>query len=135
MRLDIGCGKNKKPGYIGLDRVSMPGVDIVCNLEKEKIPIEDNSIDEVYSMHFMEHVTDLLVVMEEVWRVSKNNAKITIAVPYFTSVGAFRDPTHKQFFSYDTNISSLPSSGPINPYPFIGSDHLYFAFFHKFIRD
>ena len=102
MRLDIGCGKNKKPGYIGLDRVSMPGVDIVCNLEKEKIPIEDNSIDEVYSMHFMEHVTDLLVVMEEVWRVSKNNAKITIAVPYFTSVGAFRDPTHKQFFSYDT---------------------------------
>lgn len=114
MKLDIGCGRNKKLGFTGLDRVKMEGVDIVCNLDKEQIPLRDNSVDEIFSMHFMEHVFDLLVVMEEVWRVCKNGAKITIAVPYFASLGAFRDPTHKQFFTYETfdhftNTRRLPS--------------------------
>ena len=114
MKLDIGCGKNKKFGFAGLDRVKMDGVDIVCNLDNERIPLGDNSVDEIFSMHFLEHVSDLLVVMTEVWRVCKNGAKITIAVPYFTSVGAFRDPTHKQFFTYETfdhftNTKKLPS--------------------------
>jgi ubiquinone/menaquinone biosynthesis C-methylase UbiE len=114
MKLDIGCGKNKKMGFIGLDKVKLPGVDIVCDLDKEKIPLQDNSIEEVFSMHFMEHTADLLFVMEEVWRICKNEAKITIAVPYFTSVGAFRDPTHKRFFAYETfdhftNTKKLPS--------------------------
>lgn len=102
MNLDIGCGKNKKKGFVGLDRVKMIGVDIVCDLDKERIPLNDNSVDEIYSMHFMEHTNDLLKTMEEVWRVCRSNAKITIAVPYFKSVGAFRDPTHKQFFTYNT---------------------------------
>ena len=114
MKLDIGCGKNKKFGFAGLDRVKMDGVDIVCNLDNERIPLGDNSVDEIFFFLFMEHVSDLLVVMTEVWRVCKNGAKITIAVPYFTSVGAFRDPTHKQFFTYETfdhftNTKKLPS--------------------------
>jgi ubiquinone/menaquinone biosynthesis C-methylase UbiE len=102
MKLDIGCGKNKKVGFTGLDIVKLPGVDIVCNLDKEKIPLEDNSVEEVFSMHSLEHVSDLLFVMEEIWRVCCDNAKVTIAVPYFTSVGAFRDPTHKHFFAFET---------------------------------
>lgn len=114
MKLDIGCGKNKKEGFVGLDRVKIKGVDIICNLDAEKIPLEENSVEEVFSMHFMEHVSDLLSVMEEVWRVCKDGAKVTLAVPYFTSVGAFRDPTHKQFFTYETfdhftNTKKLPS--------------------------
>lgn len=102
MKIDIGCGKNKKEGFIGLDRVPMPGVDIVCDLDKEKIPMDDNSVEEIYTMHFVEHIDNLMGLIEELWRVSKKGTKITIAVPYFTSVGAFRDPTHKRFFTYET---------------------------------
>ncbi len=114
MKLDIGCGKNKRAGFIGLDRVRMPGVDVVCDLDKGNIPLADNSVEEVYSMHFMEHVFDLLFVMGEVWRVCTHGAKVTIAVPYFTSVGAFRDPTHRQFFTFETfdhftDTKTLPS--------------------------
>jgi hypothetical protein len=65
-------------------------------------------------MHFMEHISDLVSVMEEVWRVCKNGATVTIGVPYYTSVGAFRDPTHKRFFTFDTfdhftDTKGLPS--------------------------
>lgn len=102
LKIDIGCGKNKKSGFIGLDRVEMSGVDIVCDFDKEKIPLEDNSVNEVHSMHSMEHISDMLFIMEELWRVCEDKAKITIYVPYFTSVGAFRDPTHKRFFTYET---------------------------------
>jgi ubiquinone/menaquinone biosynthesis C-methylase UbiE len=102
MKLDLGCGQNKKQGFQGLDRIKMPGVDIICDLNKEKIPLQDNSVEEVFSMHFMEHIKDFLFVMEEIHRVCKNGAKVTIAVPYFNSVGAFRDPTHQRFFTYET---------------------------------
>jgi SAM-dependent methyltransferase len=102
MKIDLGCGTQKKAGFTGVDKIPLPGVDIICDVDKERIPLEDSTVDEVYSMHFMEHVTDLVAVMEELWRVCKKDAKITIAVPYFTSVGAFRDPTHKHFFAFET---------------------------------
>ena len=31
-KLDIGCGKNKKEGFHGVDQYKMDGVDTVCNL-------------------------------------------------------------------------------------------------------
>ncbi len=102
LKIDLGCGNNKKEGFVGIDKIDLRGVDIVCDVDKEKLPLNSNLVEEVFSMHFMEHVNDIIGVMEELWRVSKNGAKIIIAVPYYTSVGAFRDPTHKHFFTYET---------------------------------
>lgn len=102
MKLDIGCGRSKLEGFVGLDRVEMPGVDIVCDLDKERIPLQDGSVEEIHTAHFLEHVADLVFVMGEIWRVSKNGAKIRISVPYYNSIGAFRDPTHRRFFTYET---------------------------------
>jgi len=102
IKLDIGCGKWKKPGFTGVDIVKLDGVDIVCNLEKEKLPLEDNSVNEIYTRYFLEHVSDLIKVMEELWRVCGSGAKIVAGVPYYNSIGAFKDPTHKRFFTYET---------------------------------
>ena len=102
IKLDIGCGQNKKLGFKGLDKIKMIGVDIVCDLEKEKMPINDSSVQETFSMHFLEHTNNLVQVMEEIWRVSTNGARVVLAVPYYNSIGAYRDPTHKRFFTYDT---------------------------------
>lgn len=33
MKLDLGCGKNKHKGYIGMDKVEYDCVDIVHNLD------------------------------------------------------------------------------------------------------
>jgi hypothetical protein len=38
--------------------------------------------------------------MEELHRICKKDAVIEIRVPHFASLGAFKDPTHKIFFSY-----------------------------------
>jgi len=102
MKLDLGCGLNKTEGFTGLDRLALPGVDIVCDLDREPIPLPGDSVDEIRTMHFLEHTDDLLAVMQEVWRVCRDGARVSIVVPYFNSIGAFRDPTHRRFFTWET---------------------------------
>ena len=49
--LDMGCGRNKHPGAVGMDRVNLPEVDLVHNLNQIPYPIKDNFFDEVYATH------------------------------------------------------------------------------------
>jgi len=37
--------------------------------------------------------------MEEIHRVSRNGAIVKITVPHFSCANAFRDPTHRHYFS------------------------------------
>src|SRR5689334_18726276 len=52
-RIDLGCGLSKTEGFIGFDRFQLPGVDIVCDLDKG-IPLADNSVEYVLASHFLE---------------------------------------------------------------------------------
>ena len=101
VKIDLGAGADKRPGYLGVDQLDLPGVDIVCNLS-EGIPLQDNSVEAVSSSHFLEHIADTVGLMEEIYRVCKPNALVEIKVPYFTSIGAFKDPTHVSFFTERT---------------------------------
>ena len=93
--LDLGCGKDKKPGCLGLDIVPGDNVDIVIDIAENSLPFDDNSVDGVYSNNFFEHIPfnykkehkeriyePLFWVMEEVWRVCKDKAIIEIIVPH-----------------------------------------------------
>jgi uncharacterized protein YcsI (UPF0317 family) len=37
--LDIGCGREKYPDAIGIDKTNLPGVDVVIDFEKKKLPV------------------------------------------------------------------------------------------------
>ncbi|MEM2956117.1 MAG: methyltransferase domain-containing protein [Candidatus Pacearchaeota archaeon] len=100
--LNIGCGTDIRKGYINLDIVKLPGVDVVWDIEKFPYPFKDNTFDEIFCSHVLEHVSDLVKVMEEIWRISKPHARIKIIVPNFSGYYAFVDPTHKRFFTYST---------------------------------
>ncbi len=96
--LDLGCGNRKYADAIGIDRVPVPGVDIISDLNK-KLPIKDNSVDFIYSYHFLEHANDIVFLIEEMHRVAKPDAIVQIRVPYFMCFDAFTDPTHRNFFT------------------------------------
>ncbi|MBO0793374.1 MAG: class I SAM-dependent methyltransferase [Ktedonobacteraceae bacterium] len=100
--LHIGCGKHKVAGAVGLDITPLPGVDVVLDLDKEKLPFADNTFDIIYAHHVLEHLRNLPDVLAEIHRVCKKGALIDILVPYYTCVGAFGDPTHVRFFTYRT---------------------------------
>jgi predicted SAM-dependent methyltransferase len=85
IKLDLGCGASKKEGYIGVDSLKLPGVDIVHDLTFFPYPFSDNEIDEIIMDNVLEHLPQPLKVVEEIYRICKNNAQVTIAVPYFRS--------------------------------------------------
>jgi len=56
-KLDLACGNNKKGAdWIGVDVSKTSSVDIVHDLNIYPWPFEDNSIDEIYCSHYIEHI-------------------------------------------------------------------------------
>jgi hypothetical protein len=99
LKLDLGCGQSKQEGFTGVDIVKMDGVDVVADLFTFPWPFDDDSVEEVFASHFIEHVPDLPATMNELYRVMKDGAKVRFVHPYLKSDRAFQDPTHKQFLS------------------------------------
>lgn len=93
--LDVGCGPNCRPGYMGIDRTEFPGVGIVRDICRG-LPFDDNSVDGIHCVHVLEHLNgeDLIFAVEEFYRVSKPGVQWTIVVPDATSPNRYRDPTH-----------------------------------------
>lgn len=95
--LDLGCGIRKREGAIGVDIIESDAVDLVHDLNVYPYPFEDSLFDDILMDNSIEHLDDIVKTMEELWRISKPGAKITIKVPYFRSHYAI-DPTHKHYF-------------------------------------
>jgi ubiquinone/menaquinone biosynthesis C-methylase UbiE len=114
-KLDLGCGPHKEEGYTGVDKVMLPTVDIVHDLDIYPYPFEDNSVDEVICSHILEHLVDFNKTMEELYRICKPNALVKVRGPYYKSHYAFGDATHKHFFTEQSFIY-FDSSHPFSYY-------------------
>ena len=100
-KLNLGCGKKIKEGYVNLDLYPLPGVDVVTDITKE-LPFQDDEFDEIITEHVLEHVVDLNSLLQELHRITRAGGVIKIFVPHFSTFGAYTDPTHKRFFGYFT---------------------------------
>lgn len=102
MTVDLGCGSRKMSGAIGMDIVAVPGVDVVANMAYG-LPFKDNSIDDVYAYHVLEHLDDFLAIMGEIWRVCRDGGKVHVKVPHASSpFMLWKDPTHRRGLSIAT---------------------------------
>jgi predicted SAM-dependent methyltransferase len=96
--IDLGCGRNKKPGAIGIDRAELPGIDIIADIEDGLGFLPDEFADTIYAMSFLEHVDNFENLMCEIVRVLKKDGKVIVEVPHFSNPYYYSDPTHKRFF-------------------------------------
>lgn len=87
MKLNLGCGPLKLPGYVNIDVDKKVNPDLVCDLGKEILPFKDNSVDYVYSNHFLEHLDrdETKKLLVELYRVCKGGSKIDFVVPHYLS--------------------------------------------------
>jgi len=97
--LDVGCGRKKHLGAIGIDCNPDTDADVIHDLNTFPYPFDDNSFDVVNCDSILEHLDDFFRVMEELHRIAVPNGQIRINVPYYTSFDAFTDPTHRHFFT------------------------------------
>lgn len=105
--VELGCGNKKQKGFIGVDIMPGPEVDIVCDLNG-RFPFEDSSVDHVRADNCLEHFKDKIATMNEIYRICRHGATVEIIVPSTDGRGAFMDPTHVSYwnsnsFFYFTN--------------------------------
>ena len=105
INLDLGCGANKHPGFVGLDVRDLPGVDIVHDLNVYPWPLRDRVANRITCSHVVEHIPPVAIselgtwfpfvaFMDEAWRISNVGCEFMIAAPYWQSPGFAQDPTH-----------------------------------------
>ena len=101
--VNLGCGKVKIPGSIGVDLVKIENyVDIIHDLNNIPYPFKSNSIDEIHFYHVLEHLDKPIEKMEEIYRILKPNGILYMRVPHFSSMGAYTDITHVRPFGYSS---------------------------------
>lgn len=109
-RLNLGCGTDIRDGWVNLDSVALPGVDVVHDLNELPIPLPSEHFEEIVCRDILEHV-DLVPVVADLHRLLAPGGTLHIQSPHFTSRNVYMDPTHRKAFSVDTfDFFTLASS-------------------------
>ena len=108
MKLNLGCGNNIREGWVNLDHpravpslLNPTGAELVgCNLDYPlvELPFDDNTFEEILAQHVLEHIHNLLPLLQELHRIAEPGGKLLVAVPYGSADGAWADPTHVRAF-------------------------------------
>lgn len=94
LRLNLGCGKDIKPGYTNVDFYDMAAAAefgsavpcMRCDLSVFPWPFKDKSASEILMLDFLEHFeySKTRTILQEVWRVLEPDGFVDIQVPDFT---------------------------------------------------
>jgi hypothetical protein len=98
MKLNLGCGHNRIPGYINVDSAAACQPDQLWDLEQFPWPWADDSVTEAMFVHSLEHIgfepRVFLQVITELYRVMAPGGEVKIFAPHPRSDDFLNDPTH-----------------------------------------
>ena len=103
LRLNLGCGQDIRPGYVNHDwSRHRPDVEVAHDLEAFPWPWPDNSAEEIVLSDVLEHLADVVPVIDQCWRILTPAGFLHISVPHYQHENAWLDPTHRRPFHLDT---------------------------------
>jgi len=114
-KLNLGCGKDIKAGYINLDIVDYGG-NMIHDINSFPYPFKENYFDEIYASHVLEHLNSFHNTISELYRILKPNGILIVYAPFFLNTKYFGEPDHKIPFSIRT----------FDNYEYIGNRRLKF---------
>lgn len=125
IRLDVGCGLFKQKGFVGLDIVKHPNVDIVHDVQKFPWPVPDNVCYQVLISHLWEHIEPKyrFELMDEIWRICRWDGQLLLSAPYAGSHLEAAHPAHYMcpneatFQFFDPNFQLWHSCSYKKPLP------------------
>jgi predicted SAM-dependent methyltransferase len=95
VKINLGCGQKSEINYVNIDKINLPNVDQIIDLDKFPFPFNDLSVDEILCRHYLNHSADITQLMNELFRIIKKSGLIKIYAPHFSSDNFKTDPTHK----------------------------------------
>ncbi len=101
MKLNLGSGFRQQKEYVNIDNRPETDPDLLCDIEAG-LPYEDDSISEIRAVDFLEHTHQVIFVIEEIWRVLKDNGLFYSRTPATCGRGAFQDPTHVSYWNLNS---------------------------------
>jgi len=101
-KLNVGSGSVVKRGYVNLDIVAHPGIQVRADLGKYPYPFLNDSFDEVFCDHVLAHIPTFHKTLMELIRITCDGGRIIVKASYFPSTKWFGDPDHKIPFGYRT---------------------------------
>ena len=127
VELDVGCGKNKRSGSIGLDM--NPGlegyVDIFHEIKSlNPLPFGDDSFEKVHMNDIVEHIHDIPWLLSEVHRVAKARAIVCIQYPHYSGKYAYGDVTHCHYLGLRAFDHFIPGTE-------LGDKYQYYTLFGR----
>jgi predicted SAM-dependent methyltransferase len=109
MRLNWGCGPVIAAGWLNVDRVIRPGVDIAGDI-RDGLELADDSIDYAVAMHVLQDLPylDLVPALVELRRTLKPGGVLRVGVPDLErSIDAWRRGDAGYFYIPDDEVASL----------------------------
>jgi len=102
--LDLGSGKGTFVEICknnGLYAIGLDSAKDKIDFEKDKLPFKDNSFNFISMIAVIEHLKNKETIINEIKRVSKNNAILIITTPNFKFCYKtfYNDPTHVSPFT------------------------------------
>ncbi|MBG1233234.1 class I SAM-dependent methyltransferase [Aestuariivirga litoralis] len=103
VKIELGCGPTKQDkDALGIDILDYPGVDLIGDVYEVLKAFPASSVDSVYARHFIEHVPDVIMLLDELERIVKPGGTLHFIAPHFSNPYFYSDPTHKTYFGLYT---------------------------------
>lgn len=107
MKINFGGVKGEKESFLtaGLDKQA----DYNINLDNYPLPFKDNSVDEIWASHILEHLKEPLDFLEECYRIMKSKSIMTIKVPHCEALGGSNGSMEHRWSWHEYAIRTVTS--------------------------
>ncbi len=103
LRLNLACGGDIVPGYVNHDVARHRAeVDVAHDLRVLPWPWADDSAEVIRLLNVLEHLPDVVPVIDECWRILQPGGLLHLSVPHYLHETAWLDPTHRRPFHLDS---------------------------------
>lgn len=106
VKINLGAGNDPTSGFVNVDILDLPGIDVVHNLMDFPYPFEDGSATEIRAVDVLEHMDNytadlrpsVIAFIEECHRILKPGGELYIQTPGYDAEFLWQDPTHVRGF-------------------------------------